>query len=111
MGKSSLLLMSLIIICFFVWQLMLTWSRVLLAHERSHCSKMSIGAVLDLSSQMGKHQKIAMQIALQEFNRSSCSKLDLKIKNSQGNSAQTVASGNVNGNFSSNTFHSYLLAN
>lgn len=71
---------------------------------------MSIGAVLDLSSQMGKHQKIAMQIALQEFNRSSCSKLDLKIKNSQGNSAQTVASGNVNGNSVQTLFiHTYWL--
>ncbi|KAL2576088.1 hypothetical protein AAZV13_16G055600 [Glycine max] len=83
-----------LIICFFVLQL-LTWSRVLLAHEsRNNCSRsiMSIGAVLDLSSQMGKHQKIAMQIALQEFNRLSCSKLDLKIKNSHRNSANAVAS-------------------
>ncbi|KAH1150210.1 hypothetical protein AAZX31_16G058100 [Glycine max] len=83
-----------LIICFFVLQL-LTWSRVLLAHEsRNNCSRsiMSIGAVLDLSSQMGKHQKIAMQIALQEFNRLSCSKLDLKIENSHGNSAHAVAS-------------------
>lgn len=87
-----------LIICFFVLQL-LTWSRVLLAHEsRNNCSRsiMSIGAVLDLSSQMGKHQKIAMQIALQEFNRLSCSKLDLKIENSHGNSAHAVASGKVN---------------
>jgi len=60
---------------------------------------MSIGAVLDLSSQMGKHQKIAMQIALQEFNRLSCSKLDLKIKNSHRNSANAVASGNVSVHF------------
>nr|KYP40597.1 hypothetical protein KK1_038081 [Cajanus cajan] len=42
---------------------------------------------------MGKHQKIAMEIAAQEFNRLSCSKLDLEIKNSHGNSLQTVSSG------------------
>ena len=56
---------------------------------------MSVGAVLDLGSQMCKQQKIAMEIALQEFNHLSCSKLDLKIKNSQGNSTQAVAGGNV----------------
>ncbi|KAL9315613.1 hypothetical protein ACSQ67_016614 [Phaseolus vulgaris] len=90
MGRSSP--MSLIT-CFFVLQ-WLTWSRVLLAHGRSHCSRsiMSIGAVLDLSSQIGKHQKIAMEIAVQDFNRFSCSKLLLKIKNSNGSSAQAVAS-------------------
>nr|XP_007140895.1 hypothetical protein PHAVU_008G150400g [Phaseolus vulgaris]ESW12889.1 hypothetical protein PHAVU_008G150400g [Phaseolus vulgaris] len=82
-----------LITCFFVLQ-WLTWSRVLLAHGRSHCSRsiMSIGAVLDLSSQIGKHQKIAMEIAVQDFNRFSCSKLLLKIKNSNGSSAQAVAS-------------------
>ncbi|TKY63113.1 glutamate receptor 2.9 [Spatholobus suberectus] len=90
-----------LIFCFFVLQF-LTRSGVLLAHERrSHCSNsiISIGAVLDLSSQMGKHQKIAMEIAVQEFNRSNCSKLDLKIRNSHGNSAQAVARGNVNVRF------------
>jgi len=97
MGRSSP--MSLIT-CFFVLQ-WLTWSRVLLAHGRSHCSRsiMSIGAVLDLSSQIGKHQKIAMEIAVQDFNRFSCSKLLLKIKNSNGSSAQAVASGNINFHF------------
>ncbi|CAJ1784335.1 unnamed protein product [Sphenostylis stenocarpa] len=81
--------------CFFLLQL-LTWSRVLLAHETSHCSSsinMSIGAVLDLSSLIGKHQKVAMEIALHDFNRLNCSKLDLKIRNFNGNSAQAVATG------------------
>ncbi|KAJ1427507.1 Solute-binding protein family 3/N-terminal domain of MltF [Sesbania bispinosa] len=94
MGRSSP--MSLIM-CFFVLHL-LAWSRVLLANEeRGHCLVpprpiMSIGSVLDLGSLMGKHQKIAMEIAVQEFNRLSCSKLNLKIKDSGGNSAQAIAS-------------------
>ncbi|KAK7338383.1 hypothetical protein VNO77_18990 [Canavalia gladiata] len=35
------------------------------------------------------------KIAVQEFNRLSCSELDLKIKNSHGSPAQTVAGGNA----------------
>lgn len=103
MRRNSL--MSLII-CFFLMQL-LPWSTVLLAQESSsQCSRsnMSIGAVLDLSSQMGKHQKIAMEIAVQDFNRLSCSKLDLKIRNSHGDSAQPVASGNVSVHFQLSNF-------
>ncbi|KAL5057223.1 hypothetical protein RYX36_028827 [Vicia faba] len=55
---------------------------------------MSIGAVLDLASLMGKQQKIAMEIAVEEINidQFSSSKIDLKIKNSHGNSAQVIAS-------------------
>ncbi|KAK7395719.1 hypothetical protein VNO78_16286 [Psophocarpus tetragonolobus] len=90
MGRSST--MSLIM-CFFVLQ-KLAWLRVLLANERSQCSKnsiVSIGAVLDMSTLMGKHQKIAMEIAVREVNRFSCSKLDLKIRNSKGNSPQAIA--------------------
>jgi hypothetical protein len=57
---------------------------------------MSIGAVLDLDSLMGKQQKIAMEIAVQEFNNQlSSSKLDLQIKDSHGNSAQVIAGGKV----------------
>ncbi|WJX81233.1 hypothetical protein P8452_64144 [Trifolium repens] len=66
--------------------------------QRGHClvpqrSIISIGAVLDLDSLMGKHQKIAMEIAVQEFNNQlSSSKLDLQIKDSHGNSAQVISS-------------------
>jgi hypothetical protein len=57
---------------------------------------MSIGVVLDLDSLMGKQHKIAMEIAVQEFNNQlSSSKLDLQIKDSHGNSAQVIASGKV----------------
>ncbi|CAJ2669612.1 unnamed protein product [Trifolium pratense] len=66
--------------------------------QRGHClvpqrSIISIGAVLDLVSLMGKHQKIAMEIAVEEFNNHlSSSKLDLQVKDSHGNSAQVIAS-------------------
>ncbi|KAK7338375.1 hypothetical protein VNO77_18982 [Canavalia gladiata] len=86
------------IICIFVLQL-LEWSNVSAAERRGHClmtprSTMSIGAVLDLDSLMGKQQKIAMEIAVHEFNRLSCSKLLLKIKDSHGNSTEAVAGEN-----------------
>jgi hypothetical protein len=62
-------------------------------------SIISIGAVLDLDSLMGKHQKIAMEIAVEEFNNHlSSSKLDLQIKDSHGSSAQVIASGNAPSN-------------
>jgi hypothetical protein len=61
---------------------------------------MSIGVVLDLDSLMGKQHKIAMEIAVQEFNNQlSSSKLDLQIKDSHGNSAQVISSGNPPCNF------------
>ncbi|RDY00947.1 Glutamate receptor 2.5, partial [Mucuna pruriens] len=93
-GGSSLMSLT---ILFFVLQLF-AWSRVLVANEKiDKClstprSIMNIGAVLDLDSLMGKQQKIAMEIAVQEFNSLSCSKLDLNIQNSHGNSARAIAS-------------------
>ncbi|XP_027186149.2 glutamate receptor 2.9-like isoform X3 [Cicer arietinum] len=90
MGTNSSLQL---IVCFYVLHL-LAWSRV----QRCHClvpqrSIMSIGGVLDLVSLMGKQQKIAMEIAVQEINNQlSFSKMDLKIKDSHGNSAQVIAS-------------------
>ncbi|XP_039690815.1 glutamate receptor 2.5 isoform X3 [Medicago truncatula] len=93
MGRNSSLQLS--ILCFNIVLLLLAWSRV----KRSHClvpkqkSVMSIGVVLDLVSLMGKHQKIAMEIAVKEFNNQlSSSKLDLQIKDSHGNSAQVISS-------------------
>ncbi|CAJ2669611.1 unnamed protein product [Trifolium pratense] len=90
MGRNFLLQLN---ICFIVMHL-LACSRV----QRGHClvpqrSIISIGAVLDLVSLMGKHQKIAMEIAVEEFNNHlSSSKLDLQVKDSHGNSAQVIAS-------------------
>lgn len=53
-----------------------------------------VGAVLDLGSRMGKEHKIAMEIAVQDFNRLRSSKLLLNFHDSRGNSATTVAAGN-----------------
>jgi len=62
-------------------------------------SVMSIGVVLDLVSLMGKHQKIAMEIAGKEFNNQlNSSKLNLQIIDSHGNSAQVISSGNFPSN-------------
>nr|KYP40592.1 hypothetical protein KK1_038076 [Cajanus cajan] len=89
-----------LIIFFFVLQLF-ACSRLSLANEgREHClitprPIMNMGAVLDLESIMGKQQKIAMEIAVQEFNNLSCSKMHLIVQNSRGNSARAIASGNV----------------
>ncbi|OMO78932.1 Extracellular ligand-binding receptor [Corchorus capsularis] len=52
-----------------------------------------IGSVIDYSSRAGREQKIAMEIAFQDFHRSTCSKqLVLRFKDSHGSSAQTVSS-------------------
>jgi hypothetical protein len=97
MGRNFSLQLN---ICFIVMHL-LACSMV----QRGHClvpqrSTISIGAVLDLVSLMGKHQKIAMEIAVEEFNNHlSSSKLDLQIKDSHGNSAQVISSGNPPCNF------------
>ncbi|XP_045797145.1 glutamate receptor 3.2-like [Trifolium pratense] len=91
MGRNSSLQLK--IVCFNIVLHLLAWSRM----QRSHClvpqrSIMSIGVVLDLDSLMGKQQKIAMEIAVQEFNNQlSSPKLDLQIKDSHGNSAQVIA--------------------
>ncbi|KAK2413644.1 glutamate receptor 2.7 [Trifolium repens] len=91
MGRDSSLQLK--IVCLIIVLHLLACSRM----QRSHClvpqrSIMSIGAVLDLDSLMGKQQKIAMEIAVQEFNNQlSSSKLDLQIKDSHGNSAQVIA--------------------
>ncbi|XLS98778.1 hypothetical protein HN51_041513 [Arachis hypogaea] len=62
--------------------LLVAWSS-----KRGHClttprprtTNKSIGAVLDLDSLMGKQQKIAMKIAIRDFNRFSRTKLQLEL--------------------------------
>ncbi|XLS62494.1 hypothetical protein HN51_016722 [Arachis hypogaea] len=64
--------------------LVVAWSS-----KRGHClttprpraTNKSIGAVLDLDSLMGKQQKIAMEIAIRDFNRFSRTKLHLEDPN------------------------------
>ncbi|KEH17398.1 transmembrane protein, putative [Medicago truncatula] len=87
--KSSSQLIN--ILCFNIILQLLACSRVQRSYslEPQRTNNISIGAVLDLVSLMGKHQKIAMEIAVEEFNnQSSSSKLNLQIKDSHGNSAQ-----------------------
>ncbi|KAM1177301.1 hypothetical protein COP2_017197 [Malus domestica] len=50
-----------------------------------------IGCVIDLSSRVGKEQKIAMEMAVQDLFKSTCAKVDLHLKDSQGNSARATA--------------------
>lgn len=66
-----------------------------------------IGAVIDQTSRIGKEQKIAMEMAVHDFNQwTHCSSLmDLHFKDSQGNSARAVSSGNDCTKFSWILFH------
>ncbi|KAH0988489.1 hypothetical protein GBA52_015666 [Prunus armeniaca] len=50
-----------------------------------------IGVVVDYSSRVGKEQKIAMKMAIQDLFHSTCARLDLHLKDSQGNSAGAIA--------------------
>ncbi|XP_047156258.1 glutamate receptor 2.5-like [Vigna umbellata] len=81
-------------IFFFVLHLF-AWPGFLLANETTHqCLSTrikNIGVVLDLDSLMGKQQKVAMEIAVQEFNSFGCSKLELNIQNSKGISATAIS--------------------
>lgn len=54
-----------------------------------------IGVVVDYSSRVGKEQKIAMKMAIQDLFHSTCARLDLHLKDSQGNSAGAIAGGKV----------------
>ncbi|KAL5558849.1 hypothetical protein UlMin_035060 [Ulmus minor] len=51
-----------------------------------------IGGVINLKSRMGKEQKIAMEMALEDISGSTCAKLDLHLKDSQANPARAAAS-------------------
>ena len=55
----------------------------------------SIGGVFYSSSRVGKEQKIAMELAIQDFHRSTCSKLLSDIRDSHGSSALAVSAGNM----------------
>lgn len=60
----------------------------------------AIGAVIDQTSRIGKEQKIAMEMAVHDFNQwTQCSHMDLQFKDSQGNSARAISSGNDPTNF------------
>ncbi|KAH0986579.1 hypothetical protein GBA52_013756 [Prunus armeniaca] len=49
-----------------------------------------LGAIVDNSSRIGKEESIAMQIAVEDFINTSNQRLDLKIRNSQGDPLQAA---------------------
>jgi len=56
----------------------------------------SVGAVFDYNSRVGKEQKVAMDLAVQDLHRLNCSKqLVLQPKDSHGNSAQATFAGKL----------------
>lgn len=79
-----------------------------------------IGGVVDYTTRIGKEQKIAMEVALEDYinnfdsSASACSKLDLHIKDSQGNPARAAATGTIYifiyilYMYSSTSFHAYI---
>ncbi|KAI5354468.1 hypothetical protein L3X38_007363 [Prunus dulcis] len=50
-----------------------------------------VGCVIDHSSRVGKEQKVAMEMAIQDLSKSICARVDLHLKDSQGNSARATA--------------------
>ncbi|XP_062023537.1 glutamate receptor 2.7-like isoform X1 [Rosa rugosa] len=50
-----------------------------------------IGAVVDFTSRVGKEQRIAMDLAIQDLLHSSCLTVNLDLRDSQGNSAKSTA--------------------
>lgn len=54
-----------------------------------------IGAVLDLSSRVGKEQKTAVELAVQDLYSSTCYYLPIHLKDLRENSGHTASDGNV----------------
>lgn len=54
-----------------------------------------IGAVIDFTSRVGKEEKIAMDMAIQDLLHSTCHTLNLHLRYSLGNSAKSTAAGNL----------------
>ena len=70
-----------------------------------------IGAVTDQSSRMGRQQKIAIEMAFQTFHFSTNTfpKLELSHRNSNGNSARAIISGNSNSSSHLFFFNKYQI--
>lgn len=58
---------------------------------KSHPLIGSIGGIVDLGSRVGKEQKIAVEIAINDSNKSTCSKLALPVRDSSGSSARAAS--------------------
>lgn len=91
--------MSLVILSFCVLWLLVAVSKTN-ADEAAgdHCPLArhimgNIGGVIDYRSRVGKEQKVAMEMAVEDFARSSCSKqLVLQLEDSRGDSARAASS-------------------
>lgn len=56
----------------------------------------SMGAVFNYNSRVGKEQKVAMDIAIQDLlSRNYSTKVVLQVKDSQGNSARAISAGKL----------------
>ena len=95
--------MSLLIFSCFMCFLLLTKSTTATIYMElnQNCSMNNlvtlggIGGVLDLSSRVGKEQKIAMELAVQDFYSSTCYNLPIHLKDLHGNFVHTASDGNV----------------
>ncbi|WOH05988.1 hypothetical protein DCAR_0625411 [Daucus carota subsp. sativus] len=91
--------MSLLIFSCFMCFLLLTKSTTATIYMElnQNCSMNNlvtlggIGGVLDLSSRVGKEQKIAMELAVQDFYSSTCYNLPIHLKDLHGNFVHTAS--------------------
>lgn len=98
-SQYSKVKMSLVILSFCVLWLLVAVSKTN-ADEAAgdHCPLArhimgNIGGVIDYRSRVGKEQKVAMEMAVEDFARSSCSKqLVLQLEDSRGDSARAASS-------------------
>lgn len=95
------------VLYFFLLLLLLVASNVKASEREDECPlthqiTWNIGAVTDYNSRVGKEQKIAMEMAVQDFHRhrhrhrlTCSSKLVLHFNDSHGNSPQATSSGKL----------------
>ncbi|KAF6175246.1 hypothetical protein GIB67_030464 [Kingdonia uniflora] len=55
----------------------------------------SVGANIDYASRAGREEKIAMEMAVDNFYKSNGSKIMLKLVDSQGSATRAISSGNI----------------
>lgn len=54
----------------------------------------NVGGVINLHTRVGKEQKVAMELAVQDFHESSCYSMVLHLKDSSRNSDRAASAGN-----------------
>lgn len=85
---------------FFLVLLLAMASKSMARKGESNCpmtkTVADVGAVFYYNSRVGREQKVAMDLAVQDWNRLTCSKqLVLQLKDSHGNSAQATSAGKL----------------